>query len=898
MHDQSGRDLVLGQNEFAYVRDDTKGRVSVIVGPNKMSLAATDKPVKFDPETSRFVEATSIRDAISTFVKAPTGHYVVLDNPREDYPPIGTMTDFKDLKNGEKVNIPGPFFAALWPGQNAEVLQGHNLRSNQYLICRVYDASLAEENWDKGIVKEIVIEEVETEVAETQEGEATTEAIVADGGTETAVTSSWPGYATGELFIIKGTEAKFYIPPSGVEVLPDDNGNYLRKAATLEQLDYTILLDENGSKRFVRGPAVVFPKTTEKFKTHQVNGQITRKFKAIELNEISGIYVKVIAPYEENDKQYNEGEELFITGKDQMIYFPRPEHSIIKYEGNAIHYATAIPEGEARYFLDRINGKINTVKGPKMFLADPRKEVMVKRVLSEDQVRLWFPGNNDAIDYNRNLENSFPASANNSERKTRSLDRQFAARYSASDAVYDTNDIDWEESKVNLDSGDSFNRRSTYTKPRTVTIDSKFDGAVKIQPWTGYAVQVVTGKGERKVIPGPAVHHLGYDETLEKIQLSTGKPKNTDQLREDVYLRVKNNKISDIITAETADMVSVQIKVSYRVDFVGDENKWFEVENYVKYLCDHCRSIVRNKVKKLSIQDFHKDYIDITRDTILGNVSEKDEMPIAGYNRGRLFDENGMFIKDVELLDMKIMDRSMSELLDNAQREVATNAIEFTIKSQELDIFTQLEELKRKKAELELETIKQQEQIAIDKLAAKETTKVKQHELELEQIDREHEVTMTSIENTHNEAQDRNKKSQEREMNQLNAENAQGMAQLEAEKAEDAIRNELSESLLKRDKEARDLEEVYRQAEVKRFIEKLEAEAKADKERMAAIEPGLIEALQSVAQTGMLETLSGELAPLSIVKGQSLGSTIQEFFKDTKFEGSIANLISKVENRD
>lgn len=36
-----------------------------------------------------------------------------------------------------------------------------------------------------------------------------------------------------------------------------------------------------------------------------------------------GLYIKVIAPYDEGGKNYKVGDELFITGKDQMIYFPR-----------------------------------------------------------------------------------------------------------------------------------------------------------------------------------------------------------------------------------------------------------------------------------------------------------------------------------------------------------------------------------------------------------------------------------------------------------------------------------------------------------------------------------------------------------------------------------------------
>ena len=43
------KDLVLSINEYAYVLDETKGHVSCLVGPTKMSLSQSDKLVKFNP---------------------------------------------------------------------------------------------------------------------------------------------------------------------------------------------------------------------------------------------------------------------------------------------------------------------------------------------------------------------------------------------------------------------------------------------------------------------------------------------------------------------------------------------------------------------------------------------------------------------------------------------------------------------------------------------------------------------------------------------------------------------------------------------------------------------------------------------------------------------------------
>lgn len=260
-------------------------------------------------------------------------------------PKSGTTNSLVDLNIGRKVNISGPISFALWPGQMAKVIKAHHLRSNQYLLVRVYDEQEAQKNWAKTVIK-------------TKEG----------ADESMLLNNQVNDLSVGKLLIIKGTSVSFYIPPTGVEVVRTEAGEYLREAVTLERIEYCILLDENGNKRYVKGPDVVFPEPTEEFVVQ--DGAV--KFKAVELNEISGIYIKVIAPYEENGKSYKEGDELFITGKEQMIYYPRPEHAIIRYGKQDKIHSIAIPKGEGRYYLNRLTGVISLKRGPAMFLPDPR----------------------------------------------------------------------------------------------------------------------------------------------------------------------------------------------------------------------------------------------------------------------------------------------------------------------------------------------------------------------------------------------------------------------------------------------------------------------------------------------------------------------------------------------
>ena len=48
---QRERDLVLNPNEYAYVLDKTKGIISCVVGPFKLSLSNSDALVVFNEKT-------------------------------------------------------------------------------------------------------------------------------------------------------------------------------------------------------------------------------------------------------------------------------------------------------------------------------------------------------------------------------------------------------------------------------------------------------------------------------------------------------------------------------------------------------------------------------------------------------------------------------------------------------------------------------------------------------------------------------------------------------------------------------------------------------------------------------------------------------------------------------
>lgn len=189
------------------------------------------------------------------------------------------------------------------------------------------------------------------------------------------------------------------------------------------------------------------------------------------------------------------------------------------------------------------------------------------------------------------------------------------------------------------------------------------DEALAVYVPPSYAV-LVTGKTSREVVVGPQTRILDFDEELEILHLSTGRPKSDAETLATCFLLVDGNKVSDVVRVRTSDHVELDIALSYRVSFVDDparRERWFRVKDYVGLLCDHLGSILRAAARTSSIERFAAGATEVLRSAILGEKGE-------GPRRGRLFEENGMSVYDVEILDVRILDAEVKVLLEGAQR--------------------------------------------------------------------------------------------------------------------------------------------------------------------------------------------------------------------------------------
>lgn len=835
MPDEQRRDteLILAPGTFAFVLDETKGNVNVLTGPLKSSLSTTDKLVTYDATTKRFIP-TSLQQAIQTNITIPKGSYVILENPTKDakQPDSGKSEALSagTLRMGQIENMPGPASFALWPGQCARVVKGHHLRSNQYLLVRVYDDEAAKNNWDKSIVRKVTTE-------------------------DTALDIKADSLLNGQLLVIRGTEVAFYIPPTGIEVLEEagehtggsnvnkSTGKFVRDAVTLERLEYAILLDEDGNKAYMKGPDVVFPKPTQQFITVQGN----RKFRAFELQPTTGVHVKVISDYtdEETGTEYKAGEEIFITGKEQAIYYPRPEHNMINYgeQGRSKYFATAIPAGEGRYVLNRLTGNIGLVRGPNMFLPNPIEEVMVKRILSDRQCELFYPGNIEALQVNQALrEQSQSQEHDSTTRYSNSVVSQSTGEMLEPQSLTTTANITYRQGFV---SGDQIKRKTSFTPPRTVTLNTKYEGAVRVNVFSGYAIQKVDSHGKRETIVGPKTVLLEYDEELEVISLSKGKPKNSDKRMDTVYLKHKANPVSDILSLKTNDLVDVDVHVKYLVEFDDDkQDRWFSVDNYVQYMVDHLRSLIANTVRRIGVQEFYQSATDIMRDIVLGVKEEGKNRPL------KHFEENGMTVYDLEVIKVTIQDNKIDNLLSESRQQVLSDAIELERQTQLMtltegkenatrEIARELEKTQKLKAELDAAADKRRAQRELDNAKAKAI-------LDMEQKQANQEAMKVAL------------------------------------ATEEMQRNALREN--------KELDKVYAEFALDRQVRLLNEEADASKTRLTAVQPAFIEALIAASNTQVLEKVTPQMAALAFVNGHELEDTISTMLKGTSAEGILANL--------
>jgi major vault protein len=286
----------------------------------------------------------------------------------------------------------------------------------------------------------------------------------------------------------------------------------------------------------------------------------------------------------------------------------------------------------------------------------------------------------------------------------------------------------------------------------------------------------------------------------------------------------------------------------------AEKDQWFSVDNYVQYMVDHLRSMIGNTVRNIGVQEFYSNAANILRDTVLGakgaGTVTPNERPL------KHFSENGMTVYDLELIAIQVKDQDVANLLAVSRQETLKDAIELE-RAQEKLILTQGKQDAERKV--------------LTELAATQELK---DSLSAEALARAAAQRLTAIETENAADLERNRGEQ------AAAEIAKvtKALYLDVQKADDEHKQAIAEQVVARE------------------IKKLMEEANAAKIRTENIPTALVEALVALAQSGQFQAIAEHLAPLSIVRGESLSGTLEQMFKGTPLEGMVNNIsnLSKV----
>ncbi len=910
--ERTSRKIPVTERQFLWVQDDDKGEVTLHVGPTMVSPTAADRVV-IDDGQGGFREDTSGRP--QSMVELGDSQYAVLFNPlaEADDGLNGRFrpgrNESRPQRNGTRSMIPGPCSFYLRPGQRADVRDAHELASNQYLVVKVYGE----------VDKNAPFYEVTARSAGITR--ATAEKV--DEQPVVALAERQPvELKRGQLIVIRGLDTQFYIPPTGVDIVPDtsvdDSGaaisaaaarqllaqlggeteapadeiamleegespaqraaprrqainqfidqsarsrarkspaapapaaapmgevmrgeqqvnladlassgairralekearqaRLIRRAVVLGEKEYCVIVDADGKREIKLGPARVFPGPYDTFMTV---GSRERVYDAYELLPQRALWLRIISPISKvalakklprgvdlDHDEYLPGDELLLTGVS-TFFFPFNEIEVLSPDtGQAV-----VGNDHARVFIEAIG-------------IDQKSGIYV-RDLATGEARLVRGKQSYLVDPRKEVQ------------ITRTVPTDDWNLWIASNEPHKETD-------------------SSVTTPWAVSIVVPMNTAV-----------LVTSATDRRVVEGPCVTLLGYEETLTRLSLSTGTPKSDEHPLRTCFLRTTGNRVSDVVVVETADFVKIAIRVSYSVTFLEEQrDNWFNHENYVQVMIDHLRSIVRGRCRTLSLSALWPQVPAVVRDVVLGTRKEGAARP------GRSFLENGSLVTEVEVLQATIEDQEVAKLMQRVQTESVTLAIGDR-KAQEALISAKLRESLDKEAQ-----------------EISEATRVRQAKLAELARKLAHDAALGTARDAESVRREEQALADTREAEALKHRLAR-----EAEEKDADLRRMEAESKVRADAQARMAMATIESRSKERELEILliQAQSAATVAERQAVQRQLVEALTALGDKVMMTEVAQNMNLVSLFKGKDVGTILSEVLGGTKVAPTLRAII-------
>jgi hypothetical protein len=907
------RRVTVTDREFVWVRNEDNGEVTLHTGPTMVSPTAADQVV-IDDGNGGFKEG---QDKPQGMIEVGDNQYVVLYNPLvepDDGFPNGKFkqgrNEARPLANGTRQMIPGPCSFALRPGQRSEVRDAHELSQHQFLVVKAYgeidkDApyySITKQS--AGIVSFTTVSLAPTPTSTDGDLSDTTQ------------------IRRGQLIVIRGIDTQFYIPPTGVDIVPDtscdatgaaisgdkareilqqalievdvdnsgaslyaggmpqnvellshvttsnaivptaatfsksrglasveqagrrrhrvqkDAANFerlasnlrnspalqqefaksarqtrlVREAVVLSEKEFCVIVDADGKRNVLRGPARVFPGPSDTF---MVEGSRGRIYDAYELLQQRALWLRVITPITKGafasklppgsatlltKDTYNPGDEILLRDVN-AFFFPFNEIEVLSpVTGQAVvgndHSrvfieAIGIDQKSGIYVRDLLTGEAKLIRGLRSYLVNPAKEVHIERWVSAGDWNHWI----------------------------------FAQR--PHKHVSDAQGTPW---------------------------------ALSIRIPNNMAVMATSASGQR-VIEGPCVELLEYEEKLAYLELSTGTPKHDKKPLKTCFLRTMGNRVSDVIRVQTSDFVDIDVKVTYQIQFQKEfKDRWFNHPNYIQTLVEHLRSLVRNACRGVSLGDLWVQIPDLVRNTILGARDEQGNRP------GRLFEDNGMLVTEVEVLNSNLLDPTLAKQFTDVQR---------------LMVSLQIGD---KEAQANLQSTRLRDKVKADHNDITEIAKKRDYALNGLIRDLSHAAETDVISKASvRELQTIQKDAVSSEAEQL----AQLSRQREAELHKQKALVDAAQAKAEADRLLNEQQLAYSAAAAEVDKDLINARAQAVVAENQSVQPGLIEALRGHGDKVLLKAAAENMNPISLIQGKSVAELLGGVFGNTRVSNTL-----------
>jgi major vault protein len=946
---ERSRKIPVTEREFLWVQDDDKGEVILHVGPTMVSPTAADRVV-VDDGKGGFRESKT--GTPQKMIEVGDNQYAVLFNPIIEEERVkdkdhrnGSFrpgrNEPRPLDNGTRQMIPGPCSFYLRPGQRCEVRDAHKLNSDQYLVVEVYNKVDSDAPYYKTTLKSAEITTFTaddgTEEEKSKSKSKLENSLVPDDDSEEKlprpVELKGDNLTRGQLIVIRGLDTQFYIPPTGVDIVPDTSADasgsalsgekakeilsqalescqdeygplgdiyddqrlgsfeavadaniaeslpsasakskkrgasrssetpveqaamrrhrvqkeaaqyanlvsniqnspqlqyelqrqagqtrLVRQAVVLREKEFCVVIDADGRRNIKIGPARVFPGPYDHF---QVEGSRNRVYDAFELLPQRALWLRVVKEISKNELQsklprdfnlqkekYYPGDEIFLTSVSGF-FFPFNEIEVLTPESGLAF----VGNDHSKVFVEAIG--IDQKSG--IYVRD--LETGEAKLVRGKRAYLVHPAKEVHI------SRTIPAE-------------------------------DWNHWVVPGEPHKT--SRQPIVTPWALSI---------VVPH-GTACLATSAKGQR-VVEGPCVELLEYEESLAALKLSTGTPKTDDHLIKTCFLRTVGNRVSDVIRIETSDFVNIDVEVRFSVTFEQEhKEEWFNHENYIQVLVEHIRSLVRNRCRSMKLSDLWPIIPDVLRDGILGEKNAEN-----GERPGRFFEENGMRITEVEVLKSKILDTEIAAQFDAVQREIvqlqigdhhakaklASAKLRAEVEKAQFSLDRENEEMRSTLSALKRELAQKADLDVIEKRATKD---------QMEQV-RSSECAMASLKAKLERLEVEREKDRENKGKQAEADASALRVISEAELEKEEALNKLKQALLA-------------------------AEAEADVQRNKAVQPQLVEAITALGDKELLAKAAENMNLVSLVKGQEAASLLGDMFKGTRIVNTLKQMGKRV----